>query len=185
MHCISLKSQQIGDAAFGALGMRLRRPEMRGTTVDRILECPDVRLQVPIRVQEKTASVRGGQWNSRPGFQVDFKKNGGTIDGKRIFQPYAVGDFDIVVLYLPEGHSLRLTCFYFIPAGVLRRRSFLQEPYGGGGKKTLYLYPPGTRVPLKKGRVRDEWANAYLVNTLDVDRARSFVFGILNEEFHG
>lgn len=100
-----------------------------------------------IRIQEKNAAYARDR---HLGQSTQIKRG-------RKSRPYEEDDFDALVIHLAEPYD---DVFYCIPMKKLIENGFIKTG-DNKCKKTMMLYPPGTKK--SKFKQRDEWANEFIL----------------------
>lgn len=163
-HRIERRSHLLGANLLKRMGFGVDQWPEHMAAIDAVWTDPE--NGSTLRIQEKTAVVQRRQ----NGLLVGLV---GRKVANRSLRPYRSSEFDAVVVWLPEGHSLRSSHFYFFPGPILAQKGFLMDPrYNVLPRSRLILYPPGTRLSRQP---RDEWANThpgYFVDASDVVAAR-------------
>ena len=132
------RQQQLGpDFLFGT-------PDMENSPADVLIN--------DVLVQDKTAC----QENHNV-MQVSLHKNAGRKNGKRTIQAYAVGDFDLLWVFMKDDNAC------IIPASVLAERGFLSSE-SCKGKTAIRIYPEN-----HVGKLADPWARQFVLNMRGAD----------------
>jgi len=110
------------------------------------------------RLQFKTACV----FYDQPGLSVNLHESAGMVDGKRTYRPYAVGAFDVLIVYFFDWKAGRAHTWR-IPASELQKRGYLRTGLHKG-KTSVYVYT-STKRKHNTGGPTCAWTVAYYEGT--------------------
>lgn len=134
--------------------LHFSRPMQQHSVVDLLINS--------IRVQDKVAqkAVRGSY------FDVCTSKNAGKVNGKHITQPYQVGDWDALFIFMLDRQS-----FFFIPADELDMHGVLRSDKSPG-KKGMLVYGTGYTG------IGNNWTSDFRYDLEDAKMSEKFLLAV-------
>lgn len=118
------------------------------------------------RLQFKTAR----RCKNRNGLHINLCESGGIIDGKKKFQPYASGSFDLLVVMFLDW-KLNKVHIWKIPEDILIQKKLLRTD-NCQGRQMIDVYIPAEKHALrlrKSGEsFADTWTHDFYIGTKDI-----------------